>query len=359
MRTLTLDAVRRNIGVLLTLLPILSIAVPILILYFYQNVAFPPYPSYYQPNMNSFEVTWKGRTFYIFFLWLAFLEVVMNWEKLQAHRVKDAWSIRTGVFILALSLPTIYVVVSNFYGLNRALVDWTYAINIRPGCDWVPLSTEHLVLASLFPLAIWLLYGTSGLKNAAISSIFLAIIGLMYTVDNVYPNGSFTPFQVLVPATTTVAASVLNLIGYQTQWSGEFLGTPVLRASNSTGSAAFGIAWPCSGIESLLIFSIVIVLFLKALAVPWRQGVIYFVIGAIVTFFINILRIVTIFVIAINTGGWSTEVEQFHNFFGQLYSMIWITTYPLLIVGSRNLWARIGASRKVEASKTEIHSQAF
>jgi hypothetical protein len=64
-------------------------------------------------------------------------------------------------------------------------------------------------------------------------------------------------------------------------------------------------------------------------------------------------------VIAINTGGWSAEVEQFHNFFGQLYSMIWITTYPLLIVGSRNLWARIGASRKVEASKTEIHSQAF
>lgn len=348
-------AVRRNIGIMLILLPIVSFAVPLLILYFYQNVAFPPYPSYYQPNMNSFEVTWKGRTFYLFFIWLAFLEVVMNWEKLQTPKVKVAWSTRTAVFILALSLPTIYVVVSNFYGLNRAIVDWTYAINIRPGCDWMPLSTEYLVLASLFPLAIWLLHGTNGLKNLVISPVFLAIIGAIYTVDNIYPNGSFTPFQILVPATATVAAGVLNLIGYQTRWSGELLGTPVLHASNSTGSVAFGIAWPCSGIESLIIYSIVIVLFLKAVPIPWKQRIIYFVIGAIVTFFINILRIVTIFVIAINTGGWSAQVEQFHNYFGQLYSIIWITTYPLLIIGSRALWARVGALKGVGTGKTEAH----
>lgn len=358
MRIPMLGVVRRNIGVLLTLLPIFSFAVPILILYFYQNVAFPPYPSYYQPNMNSFEVTWKGRTFYLFFLWLAFLEVMMNWEKLQTHKVKEAWSIRTGAFILALSLPTIYVVISNFYGLNRAIVDWTYAINIRPGCDWMPLSIEHLVLALLAPLAIWLLHGTSGLKNIMISPVFLAIIGTMYTVDNIYPNGSFTPFQILVPATATVAAGVLNLIGYQTRWSGEFLGTPILNASNSTGSATFGIAWPCSGIESLLIYSIVIVLFLKAVAIPWRHRIVYFVVGAIVTFFINILRIVTIFVIAINTGGWSAEVEQFHNYFGQLYSIIWITTYPLLIIGSRALWARIGAPKELGTGKAESHPPA-
>jgi thaumarchaeosortase len=359
MRTPTLGAIRRNIGLLLTILPILSFVVPISILYFYQNSAFPPYPSYYQPNMNSFEVTWKGRTFYLFFLWLAFLEVVINWEKLQAHKVKDAWSIRMGAFILALSLPTTYVIVSNFYGLNRTIVDWTYAINIRPGCDWMPLSTEYIILALLAAMTIWLLHGTSGLKNIMISPVFLAIIGTVYTVDNIYPNGSFTPFQILVPATAKVAAWVLNLIGYRTQWAGEFLGTPVLNASNSTGSAAFGIAWPCSGIESLLIYSLVIILFLKAIAIPWRHKLVYFVIGAVVTFFINILRIVTIFVIAINTGGWTVEVEQFHNYFGQLYSIIWITIYPLMIIGSRALLARIGVAKEFGTGQVEAHPSAI
>jgi thaumarchaeosortase len=303
--------------------------------------------------MNSFEVTWKGRTFYLFFLWLAFLEIVINWEKIQTHKINKIMSIRTIAFISALSLPTFYIVISNFYGLNRAIVDWTYAINIRPGCDWMPLSIEHLVLASIAATTICILFGTQGLKNIIISPVFLAIIGTVYTIDNIYPNGSFTPFQVLVPATANVAAWVLNLAGYHTRWAGEYLGTPVLTASNSNGSAAFGIAWPCSGIESLLIYSLVIILFLKAIAIPLRHKLVYFTIGAVVTFFINILRIVTIFVIAINTGGWTVDVEQFHNYFGQLYSIIWITTYPLLIIGSRALWTRIGAAKEFGTGQIE------
>jgi hypothetical protein len=64
---------------------------------------------------------------------------------------------------------------------------------------------------------------------------------------------------------------------------------------------------------------------------------VYFVFGAAVTYFINALRIVTIFMIAINGG----DVGLFHNYYGQLYSLFWIMSYPLMIMGSRALWGRI------------------
>lgn len=59
--------------------------------------------------------------------------------------------------------------------------------------------------------------------------------------------------------------------------------------------------------------------------------------GVVVTYFINVLRIVTIFVIGINGGDWMA----FHNIYGQLYSITWIVSYPLLIIGSQMLWAKI------------------
>jgi len=114
---------------------------------------------------------------------------------------------------------------------------------------------------------------------------------------------------------------------------------PVLIAWDSQGrySPPFAIGWPCSGVESLLIYSVTILLFLQKSVIPWKHRIIYFVIGGIVTYFINILRIVTIFVIAINGG----DVWTFHDYYGQLYSITWIISYPLIIIGSRALWGII------------------
>jgi len=332
---------REKINILIKLLPLFAFIVPFLILYFYQDIAHPPYPYYYRSYTNTFEVTWKGRTFYIFFLWLVSLEMISSWDRLQLSKVDKLRSIRTVAFILAVLLPTIYVVVSNYCGLNRTIVDWTYANGINPGCDWMPLSTEYLVLAALFTSIIFLEYGVEGLKNISLSPAFLAVIGIIYTIDNVYQHGSFTPFQILVPATATLAANVLNLMGYQTKWVGQSLGTPVLAAWNSEGAASFGIAWPCSGIESLLIYTITILLFLKNTDIPWKQRIIYFLVGAVVTFFINVMRIATIFVIAIDTGMHSLQTQRFHDYYGQLYSITWIVLYPLIIIATRALWTKL------------------
>jgi exosortase/archaeosortase family protein len=312
--------------ILVKLLPLFSFIVPVVILYFLDPMVF--------------EKTWKGRIFYIFFLWLVSLETILGWEELEDQKIKKLRSARNVAFIAALFMPTIYVIVANFYGLNGLIAD----LAGRSGIFWasiMPLSTEYLVFMMLFLVIILLRYGIRGLKTHSISALFLGVIGMVYTIDNVYPQGSFTPFQMIVPTTARLAANFLNLMGYHTIWRGSYQGAPVLEALDSSGksSGPTAIAWPCAGVESLLIYAVTILLFLKNSDISWRQRTIYFVIGAAVTYFINILRIVTIFVIAINSG--FGAAMTFHDYYGQLYSITWITSYPLLIIGSRAFWGKI------------------
>jgi exosortase/archaeosortase family protein len=210
---------------------------------------------------------------------------------------------------------------------------------VDPWVSAMPLSTEYLVFTALFALIIMLEYGIEGLKSHAISTVFLGTIGALYMIDNVYPNGKFTPFQIIVPTTATLAANLLSFMGYRIKWYPTIDGMPDLKVTNpqGTSSARFLIAWPCSGVESLLIYSVTILLFLKNSTISWKQRIVYFAFGAAVTYFINILRIVTIFIIGINGG----DPMAFHDYYGQLYSITWITSYPLLIIGSRALWGKI------------------
>lgn len=317
--------------ILVKLLPLLAFVVPIVILYFLDPVVF--------------EKTWKGRIFYIFFLWLVSLELILSWEELQTGKIKKTRSVRTGAFFLAFLLPTAYVVVSNFYGLNTIIENLALGRGIlQPWAHAMPLSTEYLVFAALFGLIILLEYGVRGLKVHSISALFLGVIGAIYTIDNMFPTGSFTPFQIIVPTTASLAANVLNFLGYRTIWLGISNGMPGLVAVGSHGSYAAYIAWPCSGVESLLIYAVTILLFLRKSTIPWDQRIAYFVYGAAATYFINVLRLVTIFTIGANGG----DAMAFHDYYGQLYSISWIVFYPLLIMGSRAFWGKIGNSGTVK-----------
>lgn len=319
----------RSIPLLRKTLPIIGLTVPFLILYIV-------YPS-------SYDLMWKGRMFYLFFLWLLFVETIINWDRIAESKITKMRSVRTAVFIIALALPVLYITVANFAGLNNAIMNLATNYNVVPQfVQFVPLSIEYLVLTGLSILILSLYYGTRKTSNFAISMIFLGVIGTVYMIDTLYPWGRFAPFQIFAPTTTQLSASVLNLMGYRTSIVMQLFpneGTlPVLTVQDAFGNTAIHpVAWVCSGVESLLIFSVTIPLFFKNSAIPWKHRIVYFAFGAVVTYFINALRIATIFILDLNGGDWNT----FHNVYGMLYSMAWIMSYPFLIIGSRALWGRI------------------
>jgi len=335
------QTVKRNVNIIIMLLLILSFIAPFLILY-----------SLYS---WSFEQTYHGRTFLLFFLWLVALEIILSWEKLQKNKVNKLRSIRTVLFIIALLLPTIYVIVANYYGLNT-IIEGLAKQNISQDdplrnqhASLLTLSIEYMVFAVLFCLIILLAYGVNCLRDFSISTFFLGAIGMLFAIDNLYPYGKFSPLQIFVPATATLAGSTLNLMGYGTTIT-YIINDPIYGSYPFLGvkgfpRAGFGIAWPCSGVESFLIYTVTILLFLKKTDIPWKHRIIYFAIGAVVTYFINILRVVTLFLIAIEKGPYFSindyDWQKFHNYYGMLYSITWIISYPLIIIGSRALWRRI------------------
>ncbi|HEX9861723.1 MAG TPA: exosortase/archaeosortase family protein [Candidatus Bathyarchaeia archaeon] len=307
----------------------LSLAIPLAVLYFL-------YPL-------SFDKTFNGRAYYMFFIWLVVLEFALDWDKYKSETSKMDVK-RVVAFGLALVLPTVYVVASNFFGLNAAIRELTRLSGIiSPSlADYVdrlnftPLATEFLVFAVLFAVIILCAYRLKGLKDFLLPIALLGVVGSMSMINLLSP--SFLPFQIIVPTTARLSADVLNLMGYITYLmpSRDFM--PALFVSDPASMLSWQarIAWPCAGVESLMLYTIIMLLFLKKSDIPRLHKVIYFAVGAAVTYFINILRIVTLFIIGLNGG----EVWVFHDYYGQFYSAIWIMTYPLIIIGSQVLWSK-------------------
>jgi len=321
--------------------PLIAFVIPMALLY----VLNPIDPYLNLSAQDSFQFMWKGRTFQLFFLWLIALEFILSWETIKPQ-VTVKSKARPAAVALVLALPTLYVVLENYFGLNGSIANWTQQNGVT-FYNSMPLAIEYLVFSALFCLTAFLTLGKKGLADFALPALFVALVGVLYTIDNVFPYGTFTPFELLVPTTTSLASGVLTLIGY-TSVLGTEGGMPTLQVTGALGTAKFAIAWPCAGIESLLIFTAVAILFLKRMSISWKSKIGYFALGAAVTYFINVLRIATIFTIAVQYGVESHEVQMFHFYYGPLYAMAWIVSYPLVILLSQGLWRKM-KNRKAPA----------
>jgi thaumarchaeosortase len=328
------QTVRSQLELLLKLLPLVAFAVALGWLYILDH--------------DTFQLLWKGRTFELFFIWLIGLELILGWEELQPTKLVKKISARTIALITTLVLPTLYVVATYYWGLNNAISNWSITNHITQGLaaqdalSWersMPLALEYFVFAALFCAIIYLSFGVKGIKTFSVPAFFMVLVGLIYTVDNIFPYGQFTPFQVFVPTTTNLAAAILNMMGYTTNITYS-QNMPYLTSTNPhnlAATATFSIAWPCAGIESFLIFTVVILLFMKRMRISLRAKVGYFVFGVAVTYIINALRIVSIFLIGM-TGA---SIDTFHYYYGPLYAITWIVSYPIIILASQSLWHKI------------------
>ena len=276
------------------------------------------------------------------------LEFILSWENIKPKISKHN---KTGLLAVAivLLLPTLYVVSEYYFGVNSAIANAAVQNGVAFPYS-MPLAVEYLVFSVLLCLTVFLYFGKKGLAGFALPALFVGLVGVIYTIDNVFPYGEFTPFQLLVPTTATLAAGVLGLMGYATLLGTEN-GMPTLQVTGPLGTAKFSIAWPCAGIESLLIFTAVALLFLQRMPISWKAKVGYFAVGAAVTYFINVLRIATIFTIGTEFGINSNQVQMFHYYYGPLYSIAWIVSYPLIILASQGLW------RKIKSGKSALTAE--
>lgn len=277
---------------------------------------------------TSFQYSWKGRTFYIFFLWLFSVEFVLAWNKLSNRELKPfkVWVSVTSVNML---LPTLYVVLTSVLGLKSGIVEFGQFVGVPFGGEygmWLleyswPLSLEYLLFTCFFITSVWLMYGVNGLKRLSASWFFLGAVGSFYMLDTFYPYGAFKVLQGFVPFTASAAAFILSSVGYSA-WVVSIRDFSLLWVTRAGGrKVAFKIYWPCAGIHSLFIYTFTIALFLRGAHMSVRRKVGYIIVGAVGTFFVNILRIVAICILGIT----------FHEYLGEIFFIIWMLTYLSII----------------------------
>ncbi|MDI9619286.1 MAG: exosortase/archaeosortase family protein [Candidatus Nezhaarchaeota archaeon] len=282
---------------------------------------------------KSFEETWKGRTYYLFFIWLCLLELALNWRALDV-KVSALKSKRFAALAAAASLPTAYSLASELSGLNNMLVEaFPKHYGLEIWSRFMPITVEYLVLSALSILIVSLAYGSNGLKVFGLPISLLGAVGSLFLLDNLYPFGEFTPLQALVPTTARLAACILTVMGYQAEVGGQIYNTPILTVQGDGGEVSFGVAWPCSGVDGLIVYSFTTPLILRDYVASRTVKIALFAGGAAVTYLINVLRVVSIFLLALEHGATSLEVRRFHDYYGPLYSIAWITAFQAMLIG--------------------------
>jgi thaumarchaeosortase len=308
--------------------------IPIILILFLDSLNIEAITSFNQVNL--FDLTWKGRMFYLFFMWLFLLETILDWEVIiEKERILRNRARIFLAFIFA-SVPTIYVLGVNFLGLNQRILDLSGSLHVRPEFvgDWA-LSVEYLVLISFFILAIWLVYGLSGLGSFSISLSLLAGMGVMYLVDTIWPYGTFGPMQFLTVPTAAFATGLLDILGYNVALtypvsSPEYGSLPLMTVSAGGENVRASVAWPCAGVHSLLLFTLIILVFFKRTTMQRDRKIVFLLVGAAGTYLTNIFRIASFFTISVHHG--SDAGQVFHNSYGELYFIAWMLLYFIIMI---------------------------
>ena len=335
---------------------LICIALPIMMLLFldYSNLegynyryngetsAFEGWPNAFFNESFLFELTWKGRMFLLVFLWIILVESAMDWKKFVDEKPKNRYIIIASL-ICAL-IPTFYVLATNFFGLDLSILqighDVFGILSVRGANEpwdflhlfW-PISCEYIVFAVFFISAVMLAYRTKGLKALSISLALLGGIGVAYVFDTVYPFGVFKPLQAFALPTAAVAAALFDLLGYSVRLAFPAYGfdysLPSLTVTLGGETASVAIAWACAGVQSLLLYVVIILVFFKKADISAFRKLAYFIIGLFGTFFVNVLRVFSIVLIMLDSG--SEAGMAFHNTYGEMYSVSWILLFILLI----------------------------
>ena len=292
-----------------------------------------------------FDYTWKGRLFLLFFLWLFVLEYSLTLAKPSKKdlETKPMSNFKVLAIFICAIIPLIYIISFNFLGLNQTVINigemlrgeyWrthsAYWRLILEG-DW-PITVEYFVFTISFLATTLLAYGKDGLKKFSITLALIAGISVIYMIDVIYPYGVFKPLQLLALPTAACAAALLDILGYAfvLSFSPGLDSMPIIRTHAGGQSFSVGIAWPCAGVHSLFLYTLIILLLFKKSNISSFRKLLYFIVGAIGTYSVNVLRIIVYFHIRVNEG--LTAAQTFHNVHAELLFVAWILLYILLII---------------------------
>jgi thaumarchaeosortase len=224
------------------------------------------------------------------------------------------------------------------------------------------LAMDYFGYALYCLLATALLYSAQSILLMATPVIYLVGSGILDLMDAYFPQDSLAFLQVWVYLIWNVVVFLLSLIGFQTHGIAVEPNPPSLLLQGNQlhlhgpkGYIGLAIYWPSSGVVSMIVYSLVILVLMVKLDAPRKRKVVYAIVGAVGTYFVNVVRI-TLIVLYVTYI--SLDFEAFHASIGEVLFIIWIFVYLLAVIHYENSHPQIhGATSTTPEAETRNRSQ--
>ncbi len=279
---------------------------------------------------DSFVAGWnEGRGGLVFALFFGAVEWydLRSTHSVVSRKTLYIWAIGAGL------LSAFYLGIFSL-GLRELLVSGGRLLGLpeMPKMfSWIAMC-EYGIFGIYIMMVLASSYGLRNFKMYVTPVAYLFGMAVIFFLDAAFPYDQLGPLQAIVLFLVPPVAWLLNIFGITTRWRESPARLYVYCSDNASliPRGALDFFWPCVGVQSMIIFGLIIVVLVAKLDAPNYRKIIYALTGAVGTVAINILRI---FAISYTLAIYGIEkAKAFHESFGEILFLVWIVVFLVVAV---------------------------
>lgn len=255
-----------------------------------------------------------------------------------------------------LAIATVVAIGVSYFGaiaLSKPLTDWIYQVGPAGGSggysvSWL-MATDYMALTLYIVGLAVAFFGWRAIPKVISGIVLSTGMIIFFLLDAFFPYNQLGFLQVWA---NFIVAAVDFLMGWLFPIHG--WGNTII-IDGKHGRWVLRVFWPSVGVESMLIFSLVMIVLAAKLSAPKKRKIIYAVVGALGTVFLNVIRISMISYYGFCCATSSTGLDAFHNTIGQFLYPVWIVAFLWIVL---DVEGRLAARSSRAMMKTASASAA-
>jgi thaumarchaeosortase len=286
---------------------------------------------------DTFYLSWNvGRGALLFAMVFIAAEVIGSNHKINNKKFYP--------IVGLLSLTVGYFIAIEELGLKESIRAAAPIYNVQIQESWT-LMWDFIIIVLYVSICLSILYGKKGFKIAPAGLVFIAGIVVILSLDAFFPKDTLGPLQYIVPIYLQIDERIIRLIDSSIVDLGP--DGPLVSARDNMltlnglqGRMNLIVFWPSAGVHSMIIYSLIMLIFFLKMRIPLKRKLTYFVIGTIGTAVINIIRILSLSLFALIVSANPISWQSFHSIAGEIIFIPWLFIYVYSVLFLENRLAR-------------------
>ena len=268
---------------------------------------------------DTFSLSWnQGRGGYLFALAFVVAELVGLKIQIPTKRL---------LAVIPLTVLTIAYLVGLEYGLREYIEESAKVYDVQLIFSWTWM-WDYIIMAIFVVVSLFIFFGKKWVRIAPAGPIFLTGSAVILSLDAFFPYDTLGPLQYVVPPLLEINAWVITSLDLGIATARDNL----LFLKGDHGAMALQVFWPSAGVHSVIIYSLVMMVFLLKMNIPRNRKAIYFGIGIIGTIGVNMIRIFSLSVYALKVTTNAQKWEEFHSVAGEIMFLPWLFVFLFVVM---------------------------